>query len=73
MNSPRQRIHLIIRDDGSISAKTENVFGEDCLPKIDVLEDMLEALTVDSSFTDDYLKNVSHSEVTSQSKLEQSS
>jgi hypothetical protein len=73
MNSPRQRIHLIIRDDGSISAKTENVFGEDCLPKIDVLEDMLEALTVDSSFTDDYLKNVSHSEVTSRNKLEQSS
>ena len=73
MNSPRQRIHLIIRDDGSISAKTENVFGEDCLPKIDVLEDMLEALTVDSSFTDDYLKNVCHSEVTSRNKLEQSS
>ena len=73
MNSPRQRIHLLIRDDGSISAKTENVFGEDCLPKIDVLEDMLEALTVDSSFTDDYLKNVSHSEVTSRNKLEQSS
>ena len=72
MSDARQRIHLIIRDDGSILAKTENIFGEDCLPKIDVLENMLEALTVDSTFTIDYSKNVSHSDITSRNKLEQS-
>ena len=72
MNSARQRIHLIIRDDGSISAKTENIYGEDCLPKIDVLENRLEALTIDSSFTDDYLNNASQLEVASQTHLEQS-
>ena len=72
MSDARQRIHLIIRDDGSISAKTENIYGEDCLPKIDVLENMLEALTIDSSFTDDYLNNASQLEVASQTHLEQS-
>ena len=72
MSDAKQRIHLVIRDDGSIAAKTENIFGDDCLPKIDVLENLLEALTYDSTFTDDYLKNVSQSEVTSQNKLEQS-
>ena len=72
MSDARQRIHLIIRDDGSISAKTENIFGEDCLLKIDVLENMLDALTVDSNFTDDYSKNISHSDLTSRNKLEQS-
>lgn len=72
MNSARQRIHLVIREDGSISAKTENIYGEDCLPKIDVLENMLEALTIDSSFTDDYLKKVSQSDVAGQTHLEQS-
>ena len=72
MSDARQRIHLIIRDDGSISAKTENIFGEDCLLKIDVLENMLDALTVDSNFTDDYSKNISQSDLTSRNKLEQS-
>ena len=72
MSDARQRIHLIIRDDGLISAKTENIFGQDCLLKIDVLENMLDALTVDSSFTDDYSKNISHSDLTSRNKLEQS-
>jgi len=72
MSDARQRIHLIIRDDGLISAKTENIFGQDCLLKIDVLENMLDALTVDSNFTDDYSKNISHSDLTSRNKLEQS-
>ena len=72
MSDARQRIHLIIRDDGLISAKTENIFGQDCLLKIDVLENMLDALTVDSNFTDDYSKNISHSDLISRNKLEQS-
>jgi|688.fasta_scaffold176900_3 hypothetical protein len=68
----RQRIHLVIREDGSITAKTENTYGEDCLPRIDLLEDMLEALTFDSTFTDDYSKKISNVDVVSGINLETS-
>jgi hypothetical protein len=68
----RQRIHLVIREDCSITAKTENTYGEDCLPRIDLLEDMLEALTFDSTFTDDYSKKISNVDVVSGINLETS-
>ena len=62
--NPRRRIRLIVKLDGSVSAKTENIFGEDCLSKINVLENMLEALTVDSRFTEDFTKIRNQSDLT---------
>lgn len=70
MTSARRRIHLVVRDDGSISARTEGIYGDECIGKIDVLENLLDALTVDSSFTDDYTKVPNQIEVTSTNDLE---
>ncbi|MDT5028783.1 MAG: hypothetical protein QOE61_5209, partial [Micromonosporaceae bacterium] len=39
---------------GVVTAKTEELFGERCLDYIDVLEDLLEARTVESAYTADY-------------------
>jgi hypothetical protein len=46
-----------VRKDGSISAKTEGIYGEDCIDKIEILEDLLDALTVDSVFSKDYFNS----------------
>jgi hypothetical protein len=54
MTIPRRRIILDVSEDGSISAKTEGIYGEDCLDKIEILENMLDALTIDSVFSKDY-------------------
>ena len=70
MTSARRRIHLVVRDDGSISARTEGIYGDDCIGKIDVLENLLDALTVDSSFTEDYSKIPDRIEVTNSNDLE---
>jgi hypothetical protein len=59
-----------VRDDGSISARTEGVFGEECIDKIDVLESLLDALTVDSSFTEDYMRVADRVDVASSNNLE---
>jgi hypothetical protein len=47
---------LIVRisPDGSINAETRNLYGDECLDYITVLEDLLDAQTVTSSFTEDY-------------------
>jgi len=63
MNS-RRRIRLIVKLDGSVSARTENIYGEDCLSRINILENMLEALTVDSEFTEDFTKIRNQSDLT---------
>ena len=70
MTSSRRRIHLVVREDGSISARTEGIYGDECISKIDVLENLLDALTVDSSFTEDYTKVANHIEVTNSNDLE---
>lgn len=57
MTNPRRRIILDVREDGSISAKTEGIYGEDCIDKIEILEDLLDALTVDSVFSKDYFNS----------------
>ena len=70
MTSARRRIHLVVRDDGSISARTEGIYGDECIGKIDVLENLLDALTIDSSFTEDYTKGVIQIEVNNSNDLE---
>jgi hypothetical protein len=57
MTNPRRRIILDVREDGSIAAKTEGIYGEDCIDKIEILENLLDALTVDSVFSKDYFNS----------------
>ncbi|MFC5931083.1 DUF2997 domain-containing protein [Cryobacterium melibiosiphilum] len=43
-----------VRPDGTVHAETLGLYGAECLDYIAVLEDMLDAETTESSFTDAY-------------------
>ena len=50
----QQQLIVTVRPDGAVSAETRNIFGAECLDYITVLEDLLEAESVSSSYTEDY-------------------
>jgi hypothetical protein len=56
----RARIVVRIGVDGQLSAETQGVTGQKCLDYIAILEDLLDAETVSSTFTDDYAKQTDH-------------
>jgi hypothetical protein len=49
-----KRLSIKISPDGSIQAETHGVKGKECLYYIQVLEEILEAETVDSAYTLEY-------------------
>jgi hypothetical protein len=49
-----QHIIVSVAPDGTISAETRGVTGTRCLDYVQVLEDLLDATTVDSAFTEEY-------------------
>jgi hypothetical protein len=49
----RARIVLTVTPEGAVSAETRNILGDKCLDYIALLEDLLEARTVESSYTAD--------------------
>lgn len=49
-----KRLIITVGRDGSVRAETRGVFGSACLDDVGLLEDLLDATTVDSAFTDDY-------------------
>jgi DUF2997 family protein len=50
------RIVVTVSPAGVVSAHTEGVYGERCLDYIEVLENLLEARTVESSYTADHAR-----------------
>ena len=50
------RIIVTVSSDGQINAETEGLLGDACLDYIAVLEDLLAARTVGSSYTADYTR-----------------
>lgn len=50
----QKQLVVQVRRDGSVFAETIGMQGPECLDYIAVLEDLLEADTVESSFTEDY-------------------
>ena len=50
-------LHVRVRVDGLVTAETKKVTGTDCLDYISVLEDLLEASTVDSAYTAEYTRS----------------
>ncbi|MDR2252845.1 MAG: DUF2997 domain-containing protein [Bifidobacteriaceae bacterium] len=52
--APGERIRLRIAPDGSIVAETLGITGAKCVEVIPMLEELLEAQTVESAFTADY-------------------
>jgi Protein of unknown function (DUF2997) len=61
-----QRIVLRVGADGQLFAETQGITGPKCLDYIAVLEDLLDAETLSSQFTDDYNRqtDTSRTEVT---------
>ena len=52
----KKRIKIEIFDDGTIQAETHGIKGKKCMDYIKILEDILEAETVDSDRTPDYFE-----------------
>ena len=51
--SGRPRVEVTVHPDGSVTAQTHDVLGERCLDYVAVLEDLLAARAVDSTYTAD--------------------
>lgn len=49
-----KKIQIKITEDGEIRAETIGIKGKDCLEYIKLLEELLEAETVDSNYTEEY-------------------
>lgn len=49
-----KKIQIKITEDGKIFAETKGIKGKECLSFISILEELLEAETVDSNFTEEY-------------------
>lgn len=54
MTDSGPRVVVTVGADGVVTARTEGVYGQRCLDYIEVLENLLEARAVESSYTEDY-------------------
>lgn len=52
-----RRLRVEVALDGAVSIETLGFSGPECLDQIALMEDLLEATTVESHFTDDYDRN----------------
>lgn len=50
----KQQLKIRIYPDGKIEAKTHGIKGKKCTDYIQILENMLEAKTVEKAYTDEY-------------------
>lgn len=51
-----KQIQIRIFPNGEISAETHGVKGKECLKYIETIEQMTNAVTIDSDFTKEYLE-----------------
>jgi hypothetical protein len=54
MTEPLPYLVVTVGADGIVTAETKGAKGASCLPYIDLLENLLEATTTDSRYTDDF-------------------
>ncbi|HMS75249.1 DUF2997 domain-containing protein [Gordonia sp. (in: high G+C Gram-positive bacteria)] len=54
--STHKQIVLTVAADGSVRAETRGIVGPSCLDQIALLEDLLDAHTETSEFTQDYYR-----------------
>ena len=50
----REQVVVRVSPDGIVHAETRGIMGPACLDQIQLLEDLLDATTYSSSFTEDY-------------------
>lgn len=53
-----KRIRIEINKNGDIQMKTLGMQGEECLDYVEVAERLLDAVAIDSSFTEEYYQTV---------------
>lgn len=51
-----KKIQIKITEDGEVRAETIGIKGKDCLEYIKLLEELLDAETVDSNYTEEYFQ-----------------
>ncbi|HZH60282.1 MAG TPA: DUF2997 domain-containing protein [Metabacillus sp.] len=49
-----KKIKIKLNEDGNIFAETIGMKGKECLQYIELLEELLDAESIDSNFTDEY-------------------
>ncbi|ONK22685.1 hypothetical protein BLX87_15040 [Bacillus sp. VT-16-64] len=49
-----KKLQIKITEDGQIFAETIGIKGKDCLEYIEMLEQLLDAETIDSNYTEEY-------------------
>ena len=59
-----KQLVVTIRRDGSVHAETLGMQGPECIDYIEALENLLEAQTTESSFTEDYHRVGARAETT---------
>lgn len=64
----KREIVITIDESGTISAETHGIKGEACLDYIEVLEEMLNAKTLDSNLTDEYYESA-HGQVSTTQEI----
>lgn len=63
MKVPAQQIIVRVGPDGTVQADTVDILGPKCLDTVTLLEDLLEAASITSSFTDDYYRTKSRNDI----------
>jgi Protein of unknown function (DUF2997) len=66
-------IRVRIRKDGSIEAETHGLKGAACLPWINALEELTDARTVDSRYTEEFYEAAEEAAGTAQSQEQEES
>jgi hypothetical protein len=64
-------LHVRVAADGTVSAETHNVTGAKCLDYIGLLENLLGANTVQSSYTADYYRTTTAEPTEARDELRQ--
>lgn len=66
----RRQLEVRIAKDGTVSAETFGMKGQECLDYIGVLEDLLEATTVSSDYTAEYHESAERDAVAERERVE---
>jgi len=66
----KKRLEVRIHPDGTIEAKTSGVKGRECTDYLSLIEELLEARTIESSFTNEYYQTELVNESVTQRSIE---
>jgi len=64
-----KKIRIEITPAGEIHAKTLGMNDEECLDYIDIVEQITDSVTVDSEFTEEYLRAQSRQQINQRQEL----